>query len=247
MRRVLLKAGQVFQGPLLLVNQAHPLQDKTRPALLAPDKRAPHILLEARAARLLSACIQALGAAAAISPVSGWRSLEEQQQIWDQSMAENGADFTRRFVALPGCSEHQSGLAIDLGRRGGDLDFIRPAFPYSGIFGRFRRLALDYGFIQRYEKGKEEVTGIAAEPWHFRYVGAPHARLMAEAGLCLEEYMDQLRTGPRSCRLPDGRHVRISFIPCQGRETEVKLPEGCCQISGNNADGFILTDWGQSA
>ena len=81
-------------------------------------------------------------------------------------------------MALPGCSEHQTGLAIDLGKAAGYIDFIRPAFPYDGVCGRFRRLAARYGFIERYQRGKEEVTGISAEPWHFRYVGAPHAQLM---------------------------------------------------------------------
>ena len=108
-------------------------------------------------------------------------------------MAEHGETFTRQYVALPGCSEHQTGLAIDLGKAAGYIDFIRPAFPYDGVCGRFRRLAARYGFIERYQRGKEEVTGISAEPWHFRYVGAPHAQLMETNGLCLEEYRDFLR------------------------------------------------------
>ena len=98
---------------------------------------------------------------------------QEQQRIWDDSMAEHGETFTRQYVALPGCSEHQTGLAIDLGKAAGYIDFIRPAFPYDGVCGRFRRLAARYGFIERYQRGKEEVTGISAEPWHFRYVGRP--------------------------------------------------------------------------
>ena len=93
-------------------------------------------------------------------------------------MAESGLAFTHKYVAYPGCSEHQTGLAIDLGKAAGHIDFIRPAFPYDGTCGAFRRAAAAYGFIERYQKGKESLTGIAREPWHFRYVGLPHAAIM---------------------------------------------------------------------
>lgn len=73
--------------------------------------------------------------------------------------------------------------------RGENVDFIRPDFPYEGISQRFRELAPAYGFIERYPAGKERVTGIAHEPWHFRYVGTSHAKSMARQGLCLEEYL----------------------------------------------------------
>ncbi|MFQ9411875.1 MAG: D-alanyl-D-alanine carboxypeptidase family protein [Evtepia gabavorous] len=59
----------------------------------------------------------AIGGWKEIVPVSGWRALEEQQAIWEDSLAENGLPFTQTYVAYPGHSEHQTGLAIDLGRR----------------------------------------------------------------------------------------------------------------------------------
>lgn len=101
-----------------------------------------------------------------------------------------------------------------------------------------------YGFVERYAAGKEKITGIGAEPWHFRYVGAPHAQLMEEHGLCLEEYAAFLAEGPKLCTLPNGRNVRVSRLPCPGERVEVQVPEGCCQISGDNQGGFILTLWG---
>lgn len=210
------------------------------------DPHHPDILLESRARQLLSACIQKAGGQREIVPVSGWRSQQEQQRIWNDSMAEHGETFTRQYVALPGCSEHQTGLAIDLGKAAGYIDFIRPAFPYDGVCGRFRRLAARYGFIERYQRGKEEVTGISAEPWHFRYVGAPHAQLMETNGLCLEEYRDFLRQGPRSVALENGRMAQVFYVPAAGAVTEVEVPEGCCQISGDNVEGFILTWWGDT-
>src|SRR5699024_8086208 len=149
-----------------------------------------------------SACIRQAGGVREIVPVSGWRSQDEQQRIWDDTLEESGPEFTCKYVAYPGCSEHQTGLAIDLGMVAGKIDFIRPAFPHDGACGAFRRLAAQYGFIERYRREKESLTGIAEEPWHFRYVGAPHAQLMESHGLCLEEYTALLRQGPRSCPLP---------------------------------------------
>ena len=244
MRTVCLPGARVFTGPLVLVNRQHPLRCGTGDTLTAVDDRHPEIRLDRQAARLLSACIQKVGGGGEIVPVSGWRSQAEQQQIWDDTLSESGPDFTRKYVAYPGWSEHQTGLAIDLGRAAGYIDFIRPAFPYDGTCGAFRRAAASYGFIERYRRGKESLTGIAPEPWHFRYVGVPHARLMEENDLCLEEYSGFLRQRPRSCPLPDGRLAQVFYVPCAGEVTELQLPDGCCQISGDNVGGFIVTAWG---
>lgn len=243
MRTVTLRREQTARGPLILVNPAHPLRPGPAPALTAPDHRYPGILLERRTACLLAACVRAAGGERDIVPVSGWRSQAEQQGIWDDTLAAEGEAFTRRYVALPGCSEHQTGLAVDLGKRAEHIDFIRPDFPEAGPCGAFRRLAAAYGFVQRYRREKEAVTGIGAEPWHFRYVGAPHAALLEENGLCLEEYGDFLRTGPKERTLSNGRRVRVSWLPCPGGAVEAELPEGVCQISGDNGGGFILTVW----
>lgn len=243
MKTVICKKTQLFEGPLLLVNRRHPLQ-KTAAGELSPvDETHPEILVERQMARLLSACIQAAGGEREIIPVSGWRSHADQQRIWNETLAEEGEAFTRQYVAPPGCSEHQTGLAIDLGKAAPSIDFIRPDFPDEGVCGTFRRLAARYGFIERYAQGKEALTGIAHEPWHFRYVGAPHAQLIKENGLCLEEYSAFLRQGPQ--HLPNGPWV--FYVPCAGGETEIELPDGCCQISGDNAEGFIVTAWGNPA
>ncbi|MEY8333936.1 M15 family metallopeptidase [Lachnospiraceae bacterium 47-T17] len=151
-----------------------------------------NVLLERQAAYALERLMEQIDGWRAIVPVSGWRSKEEQEQIWADSLRENGMEFTETYVALPGHSEHESGLAIDLGLKKDVVDFIRPDFPYDGICGTFRALAPDYGFIERYPEGKEEVTGIGHEPWHFRYIGTPHARLLTETGLVLEEYVAAL-------------------------------------------------------
>ncbi|MFQ9679543.1 MAG: alanine racemase [Ruthenibacterium lactatiformans] len=108
------------------------------------------------------------------------------------SVRDNGLEFTQKYVALPGCSEHETGLAIDVGEAREVIDFIRPAFPDTGVCAAFRRAAARYGFIERYPKGAQAVTGIGHEPWHFRYVGWPHAGLMAQRGVTLEEYIGAL-------------------------------------------------------
>lgn len=239
--------GGIHSGLLILVNAEHPIQHMERP-VLAPAVPGSDILLDTRAAAMLSGLISRLGAAGEIVPVSGWRSAEEQQEIWDGSMRENGAEFTRKYVALPGCSEHQTGLAIDLALRADSIDFIRPEFPYDGICGRFRALAADYGFVERYKSGKEDITGIAAEPWHFRYVGRPHARIMCDMGLCLEEYVEYLRSYPYPERLLEVRgEVYEAEVGFAGARDALGLPDAPYQVSGNNVDGYIYTLWRKPA
>lgn len=243
MRPLRLRREQTCQGPLVLIDRAHPLQEGAPPELVPVDRLHPQVLLERRAARLLAACIRSVGGGRTIVPVSGWRSRAEQQAIWDDTRAREGDAFTRQYVALPGCSEHQTGLAIDLGQRAEEIDFIRPEFPYDGVCGAFRQAAARYGFVERYEAGKEPITRIAHEPWHFRYVGVPHAQLMTERGLCLEEYTELVARQPLTCTLENGRRVRVFHVPCAGEETVFTPPEGCVQVSGNNVDGFVVTCW----
>lgn len=243
MRPLKLRREHTAMGPLILVNPTHPLRPQPGPELVPADPHRPGVLLERRCARLLRACVQAVGGGGGIVPVSGWRSQAEQQAIWDDTLEREGEDFTRKYVALPGCSEHQTGLAIDLGEAAGEIDFIRPRFPEDGVCGAFRRAAAGYGFIQRYRREKEAVTTIAEEPWHFRYVGAPHAALMEGNGLCLEEYRDFVAEQPRRCALAGGRAATVSWLPCPAEGLELPEPEGCWQISGDNAGGFFLTVW----
>lgn len=239
--------GGIHNGLLILVNAEHPIQHMECPAL-APAVPGSDILLDTRAAAMLSGLISRIGAAGEIVPVSGWRSEAEQREIWDGSMSESGEEFTRKYVALPGCSEHQTGLAIDLALRADNIDFIRPEFPYDGVCGRFRALAADYGFVERYQSGKEGVTGIAAEPWHFRYVGRPHARIMCEMGLCLEEYVEYLRAYPYPERLLEVRgEVYEAEVGFAGARDALGLPDAPYQVSGNNVDGYIYTLWRKPA
>ena len=91
------------------------------------------------------------------------------------------------------------------------------------------------------------MTGIAHEPWHFRYVGHPHARIMAEYGLCLEEYIGLLRqyrhNGEHLWFSEKPRRFEIYFVPEELFGPDTAPACGCYQVSGNNVDGFIVTVW----
>ena len=94
-------------------------------------------------------------------------------------MAEEVAE---QSVARAGHSEHETGLAID-------LNGVLETFADTEAYRWLQRHAYEYGFVLRYPEGKEEITGIRFEPWHFRYVGKEHARKMRLLNLCLEEYI----------------------------------------------------------
>ena len=247
-RMIMLREVQIHEGYQILVNTAYPLKEKNKGnnppiSLAAVDNRWPEVKVEWKTARMLQAALEAAGAAGQIVPVSGYRSLEEQKRIYADSLAEKGEEFTRKYVALPNTSEHQTGLAIDLGEMADEIDFVRPYFPDTGVCGRFKALAADYGFIQRYEESKEAITGIACEPWHFRYVGRPHARLMKGYGWCLEEYVERLKDYPWGKRYLDaGDGIRVCYVPVEHPDPVVILEDDWqAEISGNNGDGLILT------
>lgn len=228
----------VFEGNLILINEKWGIKGDRNNGLVRIDDK---VFLNCKAAGALEKAVEAVGGREMIVPVSGFRSEEEQRKIFQNSMRENGEAFTRQFVALPDHSEHQTGLAIDLGLKSENIDFIRPDFPYEGICQRFRETAPKYGFIERYQKGKESITGIAHEPWHFRYVGLPHAEIMTERGLTLEEYTDLIKgfTFDKPLR-KSGAEVYYEEI--RESKCSVRVPDkGKISVSGNNLDGVIVT------
>ncbi len=249
MKKLVLQKEEIYSGSLILVNRTYAYKENRSGfpelSLLPGLEEEPEILLQRRAAVLLLYLMDKINGWQGIVPVSGWRSLREQEEIWDSSLKENGRKFTETYVAVPGHSEHQTGLAIDLGRKQDSVDFIRPEFPYTGICGVFRERAAEYGFIERYPEGKEAVTGIGYEPWHFRYVGVPHAGIMEREGLTLEEYIDFLRQFPygerpyRYCR--EGQEFLVSYLELSEAITIEIDDSHPYWISGNNADGFVIT------
>lgn len=245
MSTLILTPEAIHQGDLILVSAAYPCHPLPCPDLVTVADT--QILLERRAAQALDSLMAVIEGWEGIAPVSGWRAQGEQEAIWASSLAENGLAFTQTYVALPGHSEHQTGLAIDLGLKTDHIDFIRPAFPYQGLCQTFRREMARFGFVQRYPAGKEAVTGIGHEPWHFRYVGQPHAAIMEARGLTLEEYIAWLREFPYECCRYQEKNASVSFLRANAQgPTVLERPSGPpCAISGNNVDGFIITEWRQ--
>lgn len=122
---------------------------------------------------------------------AGYRSVAYQQQLWDNQVYKYRQDglsstqaqsATAKYVATPGASEHHTGLAFDVTVPG-------ESFPLTEQSKWLAAHCWDYGFIIRYTEDKVAITGINAEPWHVRYVGLPHAKLMQERNQCLEEYL----------------------------------------------------------
>ena len=251
MKTINLPYENIYKGYLILVNEKYPYHEGlTRTDLKPVNTYDKNVLLEQHSVEFLSHMMEEINGWQQICAVSGWRSLQAQKAIYTQSLTDNGDAFTQQFVALPGHSEHQTGLAVDLGIRKEDIDFIRPDFPYTGMCKIFRQHSIRYGFIERYPKGKENITGIAHEPWHFRYVGYPHAAIMMEKDFCLEEYINflkQFRYGdaPYFWRT-ENSDIAISYIAANGNDTQFQIAEDISySISGNNVDGYIITEWRQ--
>lgn len=122
--------------------------------------------------------------------VEAFRTEEEQQYLMDEKvnayMREGypkllAKKMAEKWVAIPGTSEHQLGIAVD----------INPDYEKSGkeVYAWLAENAHEYGFINRYPEDKVHITGIMNEPWHYRYVGENAAKEMYEQRICLEEYL----------------------------------------------------------
>lgn len=122
----------------------------------------------------------------------GYRTAEEQQEILDdkiqtyinQGYSQSRAEKTaKEWVALPGTSEHQLGIALD-------INADKSKCSNEDVYAWLAENAYKYGFILRYPPGKQEITGTSYEPWHYRYVGVEAAQEIYEQGICLEEYFE---------------------------------------------------------
>lgn len=175
---------------------------------------------------------------------SAYRSQDVQQTIYDNTLASRGEEGTH-WVAKPGYSEHQTGYAFDLSLMAPDGTMYD--YDGTGNYGWINENCSRYGFVVRYDDKKKEITGIANEPWHFRYVGQQHAIYMVQNDLCLEEYIDLLRdySAQEPLLLKDlsMNEYKAYFVKAQeSGSTEVPVPQdGEYEISGNNVDGYIVT------
>lgn len=179
----------------VLVNKHNKLPDTYEPADLVYTD-IPFVFQEMTDKRKLraeaAAAINNLFAAAnsqgiSLLGVSGYRSHATQTSLFNYYVKKDGYEKARTYSALPGTSEHETGLAIDV--TGGD-----GKCPAQDCFGGtpeanwLQEHAAEFGFIIRYPQGKEAITGYKYEPWHLRYVGKEIALEIMDKGITLEEY-----------------------------------------------------------
>ena len=189
-------------GDLILVNYDHDFSENADyiPVINTYEKRTTHfkvagtdICLSPLAFEAFEKMVSGLEKATGCDDLiinSGYRTMNDQQEIYDYYLDAKGAEYVKDYVANPGESEHHTGFAADLSF------YLDEGYSENvGIHEHGSWLVehcSDYGFVVRYPEDKVEYTHIAYEPWHFRYVGVVHAKAMTSLGLCLEEYIDLL-------------------------------------------------------
>ena len=169
----------------------------------------------------------------------GYRSKEEAEDLFNESVEENGLEHALMYVMKPGYSEHHTALGLDFHIVRSDISFdFAPTPPYDWFYENSQ----NYGFVLRYPEDKVDITDIAYESWHFRYLGIPNATAVYNEGLCLEEYIDFIKQ-----YTADGEHYHVNAIDgnyeiyyCPGTDVIVPIDKPY-EISGNNIDGFIVT------
>lgn len=120
---------------------------------------------------------------------SGYRSYQTQEETYNGWVADLGEEEANKVSAKPGHSEHQTGLAIDIMQNGFDSNcYLETCFENSEAFTWMQQHAHEYGFILRYPKGKESITGYSYEPWHYRYVGVDLATYLHDHNLTYDEF-----------------------------------------------------------
>lgn len=193
------KTIQVVAKPAdiaVLVNKTYKLPDNFKPDDLV-EPNIPFIFKEKSDKRLMrkeaAGALEKLVDAAkkdgvSLAGVSGYRSQSTQKTLFENYVKKDGEEAARKYSAVPGHSEHQTGLAMDISGSDGKCaasDCFAGTKEAKWLAGH----AAEHGFIIRYPKGKEDITGYQYEPWHLRYVGTKAAKEIMEKGVTLEEYM----------------------------------------------------------
>jgi len=225
-------------GLLVLVNKDYAVQNEPTKASLAHAYhvvpiRIADMYLHPEALDALAAMFDEAERAGLHNLVfsSGFRDYADQKQTYDNAT-------NKALVQPPGHSEHQTGLAADIFALG-----VTEENMANSVEGKWLAAnAWRFGFILRYPADKEEITGIHYEPWHFRYVGAPHAAYCYENNLCLEEYIALLQTSGGYTAAIDSVTYNIIYVtPANGT---IPVPEtDLFHISANNTGGYIITAW----
>lgn len=169
---IVVKDGVTYVNGIMIVNKTYAL-----PSTYNPGELLSYV---SEAFEKMKADASSLGLN--IWNQSGFRTYERQQTLYNNYVARDGKALADTYSARPGHSEHQSGLCFD-------LNTITDAFADTNEGKWVAAHAHEYGFIIRFPKGKENVTGYKYESWHLRYVGKDIAKQIYESGECLEEYL----------------------------------------------------------
>ncbi len=167
--------------------------------------------------------------------IGGYRSAEEQNQKYSY-----GTSYT-----IGGFSDYHTGRSFDMGvfpQDGSSSGYYSP----TGVYSWIDEHASDYGFVVRYPDGKENITGEKARTQTYRYVGVPHSTYMKQNNLCLEEYIEKLKsyTINKPLEISSGTGLyKVYYVESDyGDMTDIGVPANSkYEISGNNEDGFIVT------
>lgn len=159
-----------------------------------------------------------------IKVLSAFRSYQRQATLFNQYQAQYGTDYAERISARPGTSEHQLGLAADLGYTNSRAE-LKEAFGQTPAGQWIAEHAVDYGLIVRYPVSKEEITGYKYEPWHVRYIGKEQAKAMQDSGAeTYEEYFGMLQEASRDTAASPA--AKPSSEPSNEPRSEPSRPAG---------------------
>lgn len=183
------------QGLLFLINRQWRVSEAYVPQLQAAKVTGQVRNMRPEAAvaleEMFAACKAETGAK--LVSVSGYRSYAKQNRLYQNKLKKVGGSEEKadEYVARPGASEHQLGLAMDVGQEG--KTNLTEAFANTTGGQWVKENCWRFGFILRYQQGWEDVTGYMFEPWHVRYVGKENAALIYQADMPLESYLQKLR------------------------------------------------------
>lgn len=247
MKKITLHKAGIHKGELILVNKKYPIKDNVTydNSLVSVNILNSNILLDYVAAKEYTRIINTLSCGNDITPISGYCSKEELKELYRNELQDGNLDFTHTCTPLEDENEHCTGLALDLSDNSYWIDKSKPMFSKKSIGSQFRKLAPLFGFIERYPKNKKYITGVEHKPWHYRYVGYPHSKIMDDMDLTMEEYITLLNTysQKRAFKYKDDNTLyKIFSIPVTEETKEIQLPDNTnFMLSGNNVNGFILT------
>ena len=168
---IVVKDGITYVGGVLIANKTYSLPQSYAPGVQKVAQDALNKMIKAAEKEGLNIFVR-----------SGYRSYSYQKTLYNNYVSRDGKKAADRYSARPGHSEHQTGLAFD-------LNSLSQSFANSPEGKWVAKNCWKYGFIIRYPKGKEDVTGYMYEPWHVRYLGTELAKKVYDSGLCLEEYL----------------------------------------------------------